>query len=64
MQVKITARYTDTQLKRVVEVGEVLDVTEKRGATLINAKVGEAITEPTPTPEVVTRGKGKKKKEV
>lgn len=59
MQVKITARYTDTQLKRVVEVGEVLDVTEKRGATLISAKVAE----PTPTTEVVNRGKGKKKKE-
>lgn len=58
MNVKITARYTDTQLKRVVEVGEVLDVTEKRGATLISAKVAEATTT-----EVVTRGKGKKKKE-
>lgn len=39
MKVKAIKDYNDTQFKRLVKTGEVLDVTEERAAVLITAKV-------------------------
>lgn len=60
MKVKCITNYYDLQLKRDVEINEELDVTEARGKVLINAKVCEAVDEPT-TPEVATEPAPKKR---
>ena len=40
MKVKIIKKYKDTELNRLVEIEEELEVTKKRGEQLIKAKVG------------------------
>ncbi len=45
MKVKCTRRYSDICLKEVVEEGTVLEVTEERGAHLIEEGVVEAVSE-------------------
>ena len=62
MRVKAIKYYNDTQLKRLVEVGEVFDVAEARAKALVKANVCEIIADPTPTTEKVAT-KTRKKKE-
>lgn len=45
MKVKCTKRYSDICLKKVVEEGTVLEVTEERGTHLISEGVAEAVRE-------------------
>jgi hypothetical protein len=45
MKVKIIKKYKDTELNRLVEIKEELEVTKKRGEQLIKAKVGIEIPE-------------------
>ena len=56
MLVKCVKDYQDLELKRLVEVGEVYEVTDKRGEQLFNAKVAEKA----PTPKVVLETADKK----
>ena len=44
MFVKVTTKYNDTKLSAVLPEGVILEVTEDRGAQLINAKVAEEFT--------------------
>lgn len=46
MKVKCIKRYSDICLKEVVEAGTVLEVTEERGAHLIEEGVAEPVKEP------------------
>lgn len=43
LKVEITREYFDTELKRLVKVGEILEVTEERAKKLVNAKVGKIL---------------------
>ena len=43
MVVKVTARYTDTELKRGMRIGETFDVSDERGELLIRRKVATKI---------------------
>jgi hypothetical protein len=45
MKIEITTRYTDTQLKRKVEVGEVLTVDADRAAVIIGKGFAVEIAE-------------------
>lgn len=45
MKVKCIKRYSDIRLKEIVEKGTVLEVTEDRGAHLINEGVVEMVRE-------------------
>lgn len=47
MKVKIIKKYKDTELNRLVEVNEELEVTKKRGEQLVTAKVGIVLEEAT-----------------
>lgn len=58
MKVKAITKYKDTQLDRLIEAGEEIEVTDARASILINARVAEAVA--TLTPEVATEGKPKK----
>lgn len=48
MKVKVIKDYYDTKLCRGVEAGEDLEVSEIRGAVLINAMVAERVEEKAP----------------
>lgn len=61
MRVRCVKGYNDLQLKRLVNVGEELEVNEDRADQLIIAKVCEELATPT-TPEVATKAAPKKSK--
>lgn len=56
MLVKCVKDYQDTELKRLVEVNEVYEVSKERAEKLFKAKVAEKA----PTPEVVVETADKK----
>lgn len=55
MKVKCISKYHDRLLKKIIEVGQEIEVTEERAKQLINAKVAT----PT-TPEKVAKTRKKK----
>ena len=59
MKVKIIKKYKDTELNRLVEVNEELEVTKKRGEQLVTAKVGIVLEE---TAEEAPKKKRERKK--
>lgn len=63
MKVKCTRIYHDLVLDRLINVGEITEVSDDRGRILLSAGVAELIELTPTTPEVVTGGrkKGRKK---
>ena len=59
MFVKVTTKYNDTKLSAILPEGVILEVTEDRGAQLINAKVAEEFT----FPAIEAKPKNKKSEE-
>ena len=56
MKVKCIKRYSDVKLKKIVEVGDILDVDDERAEHLIQEGVAEIIKE---TEKAASKEKGK-----